>query len=124
MVLSKKTSKSLKQCEFTGCTNTFIGFATKKYCDDIRCIELRTEFNKNKQKENKTVNNDNLVINKLYKKKLKNGQTLLVRCRAHSTEGRCNNKYSIVIDSSQYVYPKYCVEHRNEFKRKMFEKGL
>lgn len=124
MQLSNKTTKNLKTCEFLGCTNSFIGFATKKYCDDPRCIELRVEFNKNKKKENISINNDNIVINKNYKKKLKHGQTLIVRCRAHSPEGRCENKYSIVIDNSQYIYPKYCVCHRNEFKRKMFEKGL
>jgi hypothetical protein len=114
--------KARKQCKFVGCTNTFVGVANQDYCRDPRCIELRNEFNRAKERK-KLRDNDaiNLVLSSRYKKRLHKGQVLKLRCRAKSSIGtRCNNYLYITFDPKQSVYPMFCECHRSAYKRSRF----
>ncbi|MCK9429032.1 MAG: hypothetical protein M0R17_03350 [Candidatus Omnitrophica bacterium] len=118
-----KNQKRLKICKFVGCINTFMGIGTKKYCDDIRCIEARQLYNKSIPR---SVLSDpdgkNIILSIKYKKRLHNGQSLKIRCHAlNKLNNRCSNTFLITYDSRQSVYPQFCECHRSAFKRKMFQ---
>ena len=122
-IANTKNRKFKKTCSFTGCTNEFIGIANKDYCDDPRCIELRTEYFKNiKRTKLKDPDAKNIILaGPRYKKKLKSGQALHIRCGARSSLGiRCSNTFLITFDLKQGVYPRFCECHRSAYKRQRY----
>jgi hypothetical protein len=126
-IASTKNKKSWKKCEFTGCSNTFLGIANKKYCDDERCLELRSEFFRTtKRVKLKDPDAKNIILSgPRFKKKLKSGQSLHIRCRARNSLGmRCSNTFLITFDLKQGVYPMFCECHRSAYKRQRYlQKG-
>jgi len=94
-----------KKCAYQGCENTFYGIHAAKYCTVHR--DPATRPKEKPPVQDVTVNNmviehTNTVV-----------QTMMVKC---GLEG-CNNQFEIKLYPKQYVYPKYCPEHRNEHKR-------
>ena len=114
-----------KTCQFIGCTNVFRGSQFEKYCKDPRCVELRLAARK--KRENKIDSDvDNLVLKEdIYSIKLGNKRMLNLRCRARDHNGiRCDKKFSILFEKGRDTYPKFCPDHRNTYKRKLFERGF
>ena len=99
-----------KKCQYKGCGKVFFGIAIAKYCLEHRKDEYRIR----KRPVYKSIKEDNSVIehNFLY------ATDRISRCALAG----CNNKFRIKILPRQKIYPKYCEEHRNEFKRAMFIK--
>ncbi len=94
-----------KKCAHPGCENSFYGIHAAKYCPVHR--DPATRPKEKPPAEDITINNlviehSNTVV-----------QTLMVQC---ALEG-CNNQYQIKVFPKQFVYPKFCPEHRNEHKR-------
>ena len=70
---------------------------------------------KQRQKQKKDVENiesKNIIFRHNYTESM----DLSFKC---SLEG-CDEKFTIRIFPKQYVYPRFCMEHRNDFKRENF----
>lgn len=117
---SSKTKK--KTCSFSGCTNIFYGVATRKYCKDPRCQEMRKLLaSKKPRKKMHDKDADNLILKKRISSKIRKGTVLHLRCRAVDGDGkRCCNIYTTVFEPNCCVYPKYCKEHRTGHRRRQF----
>lgn len=112
-----------KHCAWLGCENSFEGSQFEKYCHDPRCVELRTKSYK-RTRVTKDPSVENRILNKSFKRKLKTGRVLLARCGAKNSKGiKCPKTFKIIFDSRREVYPKFCEEHRNAYRRTIFMKG-
>ena len=104
----QKVKLKLKECKYSGCKKAFLGHPISKYCEFHRNIKNREKKNCKKQdvsENNRIIDHDNkMIIN----------ETL--RCGLKG----CRTKYTIEILPKVFVYPKYCLEHRNAFKRDNF----
>ena len=94
-----------RQCEFPGCTNSFVGPIQKKYCNDQRCIEARKILTQKARKPKQDKSVENL---KLFKGKFPTGTMLNIQCSACGPAGRCQEKFIIVYEANRDIYPKYC----------------
>lgn len=121
-IAKTENRKTLKQCEFHGCTNTFYGIVNQKYCNDERCKELRNEYFKTVPRTRLSdPDGKNIILSTRHKRKLKSGQPLKIRCRAVSSLGvRCKNTFLITFDLKQNAYPMFCECHRSAYKRQRF----
>lgn len=97
-----------KYCQFEGCGKKYQGTAASKFCPEHRGMKRPRK----KIVERRPVDLDNLVLDHDYRE----ARTIVAECRL---EG-CNNRYEINVVPGQYVYPGYCEEHRNEYKREHF----
>jgi hypothetical protein len=101
----RKPKLKEKKCACPGCGNTFYGIHAAKYCSVHRDPANRPKGKHPVQDvtvNNMVIEHTNTVV-----------QTMMVKC---GLEG-CNNQFEIKLYPKQYVYPKYCPEHRNEHKR-------
>ncbi|MFP4520615.1 MAG: hypothetical protein ACLFQK_00570 [Fibrobacterota bacterium] len=106
---SKKHSKVvLKVCQEPGCGKEYLGHPITKYCEYHRVLSNR----KRKKVVYEPVDNHNLV----FKHKYIETTRMEFTCQL---EG-CNCKYTVDVIPRQFVYPKYCEEHRNAYKRERF----
>jgi hypothetical protein len=94
-----------KRCLYPGCVMEYFGLPHAKYCPEHRKPKYRIQ--KHVTPEN--VNVKNQTLNHNYTKVT----DLVLNC---SLEG-CNRAFEIRIYPRQYIYPKYCPEHRNEYHR-------
>ena len=104
---NKKRIK-LKVCQEPGCGREFWGHPIAKYCDDHRDIKQR-------QKQKKDVDNiesRNIIIRHNYTEVME----VPFRCCLSG----CKEVFSIKLYPKQFVYPRFCLEHRNDFKRANF----
>lgn len=108
----------LRECAFPYCTNKFSGPPQQKYCSDPRCQTARAAVAKKNRKPKIDPDVDNL---KLVKGKFPRGTMLRIQCAACGPSGRCSNKVVITYDPKREIYPKYCEQHRNAYKRARFE---
>ena len=92
----KKKRIKLKICQEPGCGREFWGHPIAKYCELHRDIKVR-------QKQKKNVESIESM-------------DLMFKC---CLEG-CNELFSIKIYPKQTVYPRFCKEHTNDFKRENF----
>jgi len=104
----KKKRLKHKVCQEPGCGKEFIGHPIAKYCEFHRNIANRTR----KTKEYEAVDVKNFVF--------KHGFTEVTELELSCQLPNCNNKYTVKIFPKQYIYPKFCVTHRNEYKRDSF----
>lgn len=111
-------NSGLKQCEFIYCNNKFSGPPQQKYCDDPGCKAARLAIAKEVRKTKNKLDTTNLTLTK---GQFQSGTILRIRCAACGPTGRCNEKIIIAYDPKRTVYPKYCNEHRNAYKRARFE---
>jgi hypothetical protein len=107
----KKKRLKHKVCQEPGCGKEFIGHPIAKYCEYHRNIANRTR----KTKEYEAVDVKNFVF--------KHGFTEVTELELTCQLENCNNKYKVKIFPKQYIYPKYCMTHRNEYKRESFQKS-
>lgn len=104
----KKTKVKLKVCQEPGCGKEFWGHPITKYCELHRDMRMR--------KRKRRVYEDVDVKNQVFKHNF--NETTQVEFTCH-LEG-CEKKFIINVLPKQTVYPKYCEEHRNDFKRELF----
>jgi hypothetical protein len=116
ITLNKDTNRSKNQeqkemlCQYPGCTTKFIGRGKRKYCDEHR----KDKYKKNLYRKEMKKIGDNTYI------KHNNDECILIikKCGLK----HCDNEFEIKLIPNQYIYPKYCEEHRNKFKRDNFIK--
>ena len=111
-VYTKKNRVKHKICQEPGCAKEFWGHPIAKYCELHRDIKLRVKPEKIVIQANEV----NLEINH-ENKEPKEEQVVC------SLDG-CNALYNIMLFPKQTIYPKFCPEHRNEFKRSTFMKNM
>lgn len=121
-IAETKNAKTLKECAFGGCTNRFYGIATRKYCSDERCKEMRKLAAASKpRRRTRDPDADNLILPKSLSSWISKGKVLTLRCRAKDGDGcRCRNTFTTVYEPQCTVYPKYCQEHRTGYRRRRF----
>jgi hypothetical protein len=108
-----------KTCSFPGCQEIFMGTAKSKYCLEHRKKEYRKiidEGKVEKKKLDEISNNNNQ--NQIIKHEFSESVTMVLPCQL---EG-CQEEFTIKVYPKTFLYPKYCPQHRNSFKRKMFLK--
>lgn len=105
----RQPKMKVKTCQYEGCGKEFIGHSVCKYCEFHRDVKNRKKRAKKKHvNENRIINHTNEGITP---QELECG-----------LDG-CKNKYPVLLIPKQTVYPNFCPEHRNKFKRKMFLRG-
>jgi hypothetical protein len=94
-----------KKCTIDGCEALFQGGPSSKYCTAHR--DPKTRVKEKAAPELVTLKNQ------LVQHEYTNVETVIHTC---ALEG-CKEIFEVKIFPKQYVYPKYCPEHRNEHKR-------
>lgn len=119
-----KTTLGTKKCAVDGCDNMILNRKNKKYCSDERCVKIRNNIRKEQSKGKPRAKHlytpDINVIIPAGTKPLM-GKVLTIQCGARSRKGRCKNIITVPYTVSRSHYPRYCEEHRNEFRRKRWE---
>lgn len=98
----------LKKCQFPGCEESFMGRGKTKYCAEHQKSVYRKILYKK---------NDNFgggIINIPHSE-----FEIRTISRVCGLDG-CDEMYDITLIPGVDEYPNYCVEHRNEYKRKRF----
>ncbi len=104
----KKKRIKLKICQEGGCGREFWGHPIAKYCELHRDIKQRAKH----KKEFESVDVKNMVFKHNYTEVL----DLEFQCCLNG----CSNTYLVKVFPKQFVYPRFCVEHRNDFRRANF----
>lgn len=104
----KKKRIKLKKCQEPGCGREFWGHPIAKYCELHRDIKQRQK----QKKEFDSIETKNMLFRHAYSDVVE----IEFLC---SLEG-CDNHFSIKVFPKQFLYPRFCLEHRNDFKRENF----
>jgi len=94
-----------KKCLYPGCGKIFFGIHISKYCPEHRQDRYRIR----KRTKPEDVN----IKNQTFKHNYTEVINMVLNCEL---EG-CDHQFEVKIYPRQYIYPKYCPEHRNEYKR-------
>lgn len=106
-----------KTCCFEGCTTEFESTTKAKYCDEHRKSKYRRIIDREKILQKKQFiidNNQNIIIEHDYTSPVE--VRLICQC--------CDEEYSIILYPNTFTYPKFCEDHRNEFKRLWYFKQI
>jgi len=122
MEFAKSRKKiSAKTCAYSFCTNVFKGSQFQRYCNDPRCNKMRKTSTPRKKKQDNEVDNriiPKIVISRAISMKKK---TISLKCKAINAIGKkCGCIFNVSLEARQSVYPKFCEEHRNAYKRKRY----
>jgi len=104
----KKHKMVLKICQEPGCGKEYVGHPITKYCEYHRKLSNRVR----KKKDKVPVDLNNIVL----KHKYVSSVTIQRACDC------CGKLYTINIIPRQKVYPRYCEEHTNEYRRMLYNK--
>jgi hypothetical protein len=116
--LRKKNIFKTKQrlCQYPGCDKEFFTQSPiQKYCDVHTKPEMRHRI--------KPKMDDISLENRIIKHDYHQVTSMQLICQL---EG-CGKQYRVPIYPRQFVYPRFCEEHRNEYKRWFFiwnQKGI
>ena len=102
----KKKRIKLKICQY--CGKEFWGHPIAKYCELHRDVKQREKTKKSPEpgdSNNKTYGHDLIEVVE---------ETWICEL-----EG-CGKSYVVKVFPKQYVYPRFCEEHRNEFRRRNY----
>lgn len=102
----KKKRIKLKICQY--CGKEFWGHPIAKYCELHRDVKQREKTKKSPEpgdSNNKTYSHDLIEVVE---------ETWL--CELDG----CGKTYVVKVFPKQYVYPRFCEEHRNEFRRRNY----
>ncbi len=105
----RKQKEYMKECQYEGCKQVFKGISIAKYCHKHRAEEFRV-----RKRETCKPSDTNRIINYALPRASK---TMLV-CEC------CKQEFDATLYPRQVVYPKYCPEHTNAHRRKIYEKSL
>lgn len=115
-----KATRKKKKCIHPWCNIMITDSVNKHQCSDPNCIKMRKNLSSIEQEFSPKFSN-NLIIRNRWKKEGQVENTITIRCCAKNNEGRsCGKRFQINYLRNQKVYPKYCPEHRNEYKRERF----
>lgn len=106
----KRTKVKLKICQEPGCGVEEYMHPIQKYCKLHKDIRMRVR----KKKKHEAID----VKNMIFKHEFIGVTKVEFICYLDG----CKNKFINNIYPKQYIYPKYCEEHRVEFKRELFLK--
>lgn len=107
--VKKEKNRKLKLCHEPGCGKEFWSSTpTAKYCDIHRDIRFRVR--------KKRVFEDVTVRNQIFIHNFSHVTAIEFTCQLRG----CTQNYTVQVFPRQTTYPKYCDEHRNEFKRELF----
>lgn len=104
----KKKRIKLKVCQEPGCGREFWGHPIAKYCELHRDI-------KNRQKQKKDF--DNIETRNMV---FRHNFTEVIESEFQCCLIGCGDQFEIKVFPKQYVYPRFCLSHRNDFKRTNF----
>lgn len=94
-----------KICMYPGCEKVFHGIHISKYCVEHRKDRYRIR----KRAKPEDVNLKNQTVQHKY--------TTVVEQTMTCALEQCENQFTIKIFPRQYIYPKFCNDHRNEYRR-------
>lgn len=94
-----------KRCLYPGCGKIFFGIHISKYCPEHRQDRYRIR----KRTKPEDVN----IKNQTFKHNYTEVVSMVMNC---ALEGCCQH-FDMKIYPRQYIYPKYCPQHRNEYRR-------
>ena len=103
----KKRTK-VKICQEPSCGIEYIGHPISKYCELHQNVRMR--IRKRRKFENINVKNQTL----------KHSYTECVDMEFICALPGCEQSFKTKIFPKQHTYPKYCEEHRSEYKRELF----
>lgn len=101
----------LKKCLYPECQNLFQGRGFSKYCDEHRQRQYRKVIDKLNKKVIVTEN-----PNQTYRHENSSVTMITFTCVL------CGAEFDLQIYPNIYIYPKYCEDHRNLFKRTLWLK--
>lgn len=109
-----------KNCQFPiseegVCGQIFYGTGKSKYCPEHRKRKYRAIIDK-RSKRNKNVVTTEDSGNQYIEHNYDNPQACIFPCACDG----CYNEFNVTVLPNQKVYPKYCPDHRNTYKRKLF----
>lgn len=132
------TEKIERSCSREDCKNTIPAGSRAQYCSDSECRRIRSKatldkFLDDKKKKygkyippSKKINpNLNIQSFRINKEWLKTGIT--IHCCAKNSKCRCSESFVVryrfpdIENNLPNIFPRFCSEHRNEYKRKRFE---
>ena len=102
----------LKVCHEPGCGKEFWGHPIAKYCEIHQDIKLR--------KRKRRIYEEVDVKNQIYNHKFHEVIEIQFNCQLPG----CNKPFKVKVYPKQYVYSKFCEEHRSEYKRINFIRNL
>ena len=106
-----KLRMTIKTCLYNGCDREFISQSSvRKYCDIHRRCENRKRIHSKGEHPS--------IRNKIFKHTFTEPTLVEFSCKLDG----CSKKYEIIVYPRQYIYPKFCECHRNEYKRLFYNR--
>jgi len=96
-----------KPCQYVGCKKWYRGTGFSKYCMEHRKREYHKPIKSEKKEDNVNLKYEHIDIE---------SSIVTMKCNLDG----CKKEYQVQILPGVFVYPRYCEEHRNEHKRKIF----
>ena len=121
IVIPKRTKKNhrekliLKKCAFPGCKIKQKMTACARYCTKHRQRKYRKLIDAVKiaaKKAEEEARNPNQTIKHNYTSPI----CIMMKCKLDG----CNKEFEVKILPNVFVYPKFCENHRNSWKREFF----
>jgi len=110
---TRKHKKVFHVCQFEGCNKEYYAVHQNKYCEEhVKSKYKKVLYCKAKIDPIEDVKLHNVYIKHDYVSSL----DLRLNCDC------CGKPYQIKLLPRQFVYPKYCETHRNNYKRELFQK--
>lgn len=110
-----KDVPKLKKCEFPGCETVEEMHYKAKYCQEHRKRKYRKVIDADKIKERKEATKiDDDSPNQIINHNFIEGTSVFLKCKA------CGEEFEVRMFPHLNIYPKYCPDHRNEFKRNRY----
>jgi len=106
-----------KVCQFPGCDKIYYGLSFSKYCEHHRQSHFVHKLCKKRG-------------NRWYQRVDFPDETMIIKSKTCEHRKQkcgldgCSNTFKIYVQPSIKSYPKYCEEHRNEYKRKLFTERM
>jgi len=123
-VVPKKSGKQhreklqTKKCAFPGCKIKEPMTGKGCYCKEHRQRKYRKIIDADKIAAKKAEEEDRNP-NQTIKHNYTNTVRVMMKCELDG----CQNEFEVKISPSIYIYPRYCQDHRNDFKRALFIKN-
>jgi len=126
MIFNKSQGvEQVKKCKVERCNNLVPEADKYEYCLDPICLENRNykaDKRKYVKEHRQRISVYPPTINlKIPKRTHLIGKTITIRCCSKGINGRCENKIIVPYILGKRYYPKYCENHRNQYKRERFE---
>ena len=108
-----------KVCKFPGCTVKFEGVGSAKYCIEHRKPEYRKVIDEKikKRKVEELPQEISVELNEIFEHDFQDSADIIKTCV-------CGRNFHLRIIPGVHIYPKYCEEHRSEYKVKRLLKSL